>query len=154
MSRTDNNVIFLKIKSETPHSSQSSQHEGQERRPTGIPKILKRKLKKTGGGNFYEKKRSSTLRYPPLLRCQRTRHQPPRSPSRGQPNPLWPQRTLLPPYPHQRTNERMLSWSTSNRTCDRYERTPQRWRWSWRSCRRLSEPWPSHHLEQQLVAGS
>ena len=54
----------------------------------------------------------STPRPPPRLRPQRTRHRPPRSPSRGQPCPHEPQRTHPPPCPHQRTSEQRHAWST------------------------------------------
>merc|ERR1711874_714262 len=88
----------------------------------------------------------------PLLR--RSRHQPPRSPSRGQPDPLGPRRTHPPPYPLPCTSGRKPSWRTSDRTCGPIEPRPQRWRWCCSTCRQLSAPWPSHLRAQRLGAGS
>ena len=59
----------------------------------------------------------NTPRLPLHLRPQQTRLRPPRSPSRGLPNPRAPQRTLLLPYPHRRTSAQKHAWHTSDRTC-------------------------------------
>ena len=47
-----------------------------------------------------------------LVTLERSRQQPPRSPSRGQQDPHGPRRTHPPPYPHQRTSERRHAWRT------------------------------------------
>merc|ERR1712096_238738 len=49
---------------------------------------------------------------------------------------------------------RRLSWRTSDRICGRSWRTPLRWQSSWRSCSRLSSPWPGHRRAPPWEAGS